>query len=245
MNFPADHPMHVGYQWNAQKQNDILAEADLILVLDSDVPWIPLINKPSADFKIYYVDIDPLKENTPLWYIPSKSFIQADSNTALQQLKGWLEQADINTTTVEQRRIKYSNLHDKQRQAWKKGKAQLKKQDVITPEFLIASLKDVIDEDTIVLNEAITNYENVSKHLGRNLPGTYFASGASSLGWNGGAAIGAKLAAPDKTIISLTGDGTYMFSNPTPVHWVSKKYNAPFLTIVFNNKGWGAHANQH
>ena len=34
MNFPADHPLHVGYQWNAQKQNDILAEADLVLILD-------------------------------------------------------------------------------------------------------------------------------------------------------------------------------------------------------------------
>ncbi|MER2191538.1 MAG: thiamine pyrophosphate-requiring protein [Solibacillus sp.] len=239
VNFPANHPLHVGYQWNAQKQNDFLAQADLILILDSDVPWIPLVNKPASDCKIYYVDIDPLKENTPLWYIPSKRFIQADSYTALQQLNGWLEQAPIKATVVEQRYTKYKIIHDKQRQGWKK-EAQLKKQSVITAEFLIATLNEVVDDDTIILNEAITNYENVCKHLGRSIPGTYFASGASSLGWNGGAAIGAKLAAPEKTIISLTGDGTYMFSNPTPVHWVAKKYNTPFLTIVFNNKGWGA-----
>lgn len=239
VNFPANHPLHVGYQWNAQKQNELLAQADLILILDSDVPWIPLVNKPSSDCKIYYVDIDPLKESTPLWYIPSKRFIQADSHTALQQINGWLEQASIKASVVEQRFTKYKKVHDKQRQLWKK-ESQMKKQNVITAEFLIATLNDVIDDDTIILNEAITNYENVCKHLGRSVPGTYFASGASSLGWNGGAAIGVKLAAPEKTVISLTGDGTYMFSNPTPVHWVAKKYETPFLTIVFNNKGWGA-----
>ncbi len=239
LNFPADHPMHVGYQWNTPKQNDILAEADLILILDSDVPWIPLINKPTKDCKIYYIDVDPLKERTPLWYIPSESFMKADSFTALQQLNAWLEQEKIDEETVNRRYHKISQIHNKQRNEWR-NQEELNDPDTITPAYLLACLREAIDEDTIVLNEAITNYENVCKHLGRNKPGTYYASGASALGWNGGAAIGAKLAAPDKTVISLTGDGTYMFSNPTPVHWMSRKYNAPFLTIIFNNRGWGA-----
>jgi len=239
LNFPADHPLHLGYQWNTPSQNQILADADLILILDSDVPWIPMINKPADTSKIYYIDEDPLKERIPLWYIPSESFIKADSVTALQQLNGWLSEADINEEAVKQRHTVISHLHNAQRKEWKKQE-QLVDEEVITPAFLIASLREAIDNDTIVLNEAITNYESVCKHLGLTEPGTYLGSGASSLGWNGGAAIGAKLAAPDKTIVSLTGDGTYMFSNPTPVHWVSKKYNAPFLTIIFNNKGWGA-----
>jgi len=239
LNFPANHPMHVGYHWNTPKQNQILAEADLILILDSDVPWIPMINKPSETSKIYYIDEDPLKERIPLWYIPSESFIKADSLTALQQLNEWVGQATVDEVKVKKRYNEFSNVHLAQRNDWKKQEALLD-EEVITPAYLIASLRELIDDDTIVLNEAITNYENVCKHLGRNEPGTYLSSGASSLGWNGGAAIGAKLAAPDKTIVTLTGDGTYMFSNPTPVHWVSKKYNAPFLTIIFNNKGWGA-----
>ena len=94
LNFPADHQLHVGYQWNTSSQNKILAEADLILILDSDVPWIPMINKPSETSKIYYIDEDPLKERIPLWYIPSESFIKADSLTALQQLNDWLLQVE-------------------------------------------------------------------------------------------------------------------------------------------------------
>ncbi|TSI09300.1 thiamine pyrophosphate-requiring protein [Lysinibacillus sp. BW-2-10] len=239
LNFPADHPLHLGYQWNTPSQNKTLAEADLILILDSDVPWIPMINKPSETSKIFYIDEDPLKERIPLWYIPSDSFIKADSFTALQQLNDWLSKVKIDKNVVKKRFKEVSQVHFDQRNEWK-AQEVIQDEDTITSAYLLASLRELIDDDTIILNESITNYENACKHLSRNVPGTYLGSGASSLGWNGGAAIGAKLAAPDKTIVSLTGDGTYMFSNPTPVHWVSKKYNAPFLTIVFNNKGWGA-----
>lgn len=58
-----------------------------------------------------------------------------------------------------------------------------------------------------------------------------------------GAALGAKLAKPDKTIVSLTGDGTYLFSLPSSVHWLSRRYKAPFLTVIYNNQGWNATKN--
>ena len=67
-----------------------------------------------------------------------------------------------------------------------------------------------------------------------------FASGGGSLGWTGGAAIGVKLAAPDKTIVALTGDGSYMFSQPSTVHWMARRYRTPFLQVVYNNRGWKA-----
>ncbi|MUG72173.1 thiamine pyrophosphate-requiring protein [Paenibacillus validus] len=241
LNFPGDHPLQVGYQWNKPGQNPILAEADLILVLDSDVPWMPLHNKPSKDCTIYYIDIDPLKEKTPLWYIPSKRSYKADSFVALQQLNAYLDTVrdQIDDKAVQERYQQFTEIHNRQREEWNRLE-QLSDSSVITPEYLTACIREAIDEDTIVLFETITNYETVSKHLPRTKPGTIFGSGASSLGWHGGGAIGAKLAAPDQTIVSLTGDGSYIFSNPTPVHWVSKKYNTPFLTVIYNNHGWGA-----
>src|SRR5690625_5736483 len=69
-------------------------------------------------------------------------------------------------------------------------------------------------------------------------PGSIFGSGAGGLGWNGGAALGDKLADSSKTIINIVGDGCYLFSVPSSVHWMSKKYNIPFLTVIFNNNGW-------
>ena len=65
-----------------------------------------------------------------------------------------------------------------------------------------------------MLTEAITNYPVVCEHLLPSRPGSLLASGGSSLGWSGGAAVGAKLAAPDRTMVSLVGDGSYLFGVP-------------------------------
>ena len=55
-----------------------------------------------------------------------------------------------------------------------------------------------------------------------------------------GAALGAKLAAPDKFVVATLGDGAYMFANPMVAHWVSDVHKLPILTIVFNNSLYGA-----
>ena len=50
--------------------------------------------------------------------------------------------------------------------------------------------------------------------------------------------MGVKLARPDRTVIALTGDGSFMFSVPSSVHWMARRYATPFLQIIFNNRGW-------
>ncbi len=53
-------------------------------------------------------------------------------------------------------------------------------------------------------------------------------------------ALGLKAAAPDRLVISTVGDGSYMFGNPLAAHYVSAAECLPTLTIVFNNRMWGA-----
>ena len=78
-------------------------------------------------------------------------------------------------------------------------------------------------------------------HLNLVNPGTYFStSPVSGLGWGMNAALGAKLAAPDRLVVSVVGDGSYYFSNPTASHYCARAYGLPVLTIVFNNSSWGA-----
>lgn len=238
MNFPANHPMHCGYQWNENKQHPILEDADFILAIDSDVPWIPTKNKPPKDAVIYYIDADPLKEEMPLWYIPSKQFFRADSFTALKQINRKVDQYTIDQSAISSRRYRVKLYHEELKKA--ALLAAEFREDIITPEYLTACIKEIVDDNTIVLNEAITNYGSVTTYLGANKPGSYFSSGAGSLGWNGGAAIGVKLAHPDKTVISLTGDGSYLFSVPSVVHAMAEQNNTPFLTIIYNNQGWNA-----
>jgi acetolactate synthase-1/2/3 large subunit len=49
-----------------------------------------------------------------------------------------------------------------------------------------------------------------------------------------------KLAAPEAPVVALTGDGSYMFSVPSTVHWMARRYRTPFLQVVYNNGGWKA-----
>ena len=71
----------------------------------------------------------------------------------------------------------------------------------------------------------------------RSFMGSLLSGG---LGFGLGAALGAKLAAPEREVITTVGDGSYMFGNPLPYHFVARAENLPTLTIITNNTMWGA-----
>ncbi len=235
VNFPHDNVLYQGNQWNEPQQNAALAEADVVLVIDSDVPWIPMSSQPNAKAKIYHIDVDPLKAQMPLWYISARGRYAADAGVALGQINAALEGMALDGAVADKRRERWSKLHEARKSALaekeKPGKA-------LTAERLTAALRRRITADTLVVNEGISNYQTIFDHLALTRPGSMFTSGGGSLGWNGGAAIGAKLAHPKKTVIALTGDGSYMFSVPSSVHWMARRYATPFLTVVYNNGGW-------
>ncbi len=238
VNCPHNDPLYQGNHWNHPFQNRALAEADFVLVVDSDVPWIPTVSKPSDGAAIAIIDVDPLKQSTPLWSIKARQCYRADAATAFAQLNARLDCVEIDAEAAERRRRHYAVRH-------RERKAELDRReapsgDVITPEYLTACVRRQVGLEAIVLNEGITNYPAICDHMAREHPGTMFASGGGSLGWTGGAAIGMKLAAPGKTFVALTGDGSYMFSAPSAVHWMARRYRTPFLQIIYNNRGWNA-----
>jgi acetolactate synthase-1/2/3 large subunit len=236
VNFPHDHELYLGNRWNSDTQDEFLAEADVVLVIDSDVPWIPLFNRPAQDAAVHHIDIDPLKCQMPLSAIATSHAYQADAQTALRQLNTWLEPLDPRRDLVADRCARYAAVH-------RRRGADLDAREgaggtVITPEHLTSRLRTLLGSDALVLNEGISNYQAIWDHLRVREPGSLFTSGGGSLGWNGGAAIGAKLAFPERTIVALTGDGSYMMSLPSSVHWMARRYSTPFLQVIYNNGGW-------
>lgn len=83
MCFPATHPSYVGFRLSFDK---ITTEADVIFILDCNVPWIPSRNPPRKDAKIYHVDIDPLNATIGVSFFPADGRWKADSYTTLSQL---------------------------------------------------------------------------------------------------------------------------------------------------------------
>lgn len=238
MNFPADHPMHLGYDDFVQP-NPFLPNADVIVVLDSDFPWLTQNSTRQSSAKLYWVDADPIKETIPLWYYSGQQPYRADAGTALRQIRQALSALRRDEAALEQRRQAIAAESRRLRAEWEKEES-IPTDQAITPEYLTRVVRELCDEDTIVVNETITNYGVVWRHLRNRTLGSFYGSGGSSLGWHGGAAIGVKLAHPTKTVIALTGDGSYLFSVPSAVHLTAAKYGAPFLTVIYNNGGWKA-----
>jgi len=238
LNFPHDDPHYLGSHWNHPFQNDALARADVVLVIDSDVPWIPVHNRPGPKARIFHIDIDPLKQSMPLWSFPAEASFRADAAPALRQLNEAVDALGFDEVAAAKRRRHFAGAHARRDAAL--ARAEAPKRGEITPEFLTACVRKAIDADTIVLSEGITSYPAIADHTVRTCPGTYFNSGGGSLGWHGGAAIGMRLAMPGRMIVALAGDGSYMFSTPSTVHWMARRYGTPFLTVIYNNRGWKA-----
>jgi acetolactate synthase-1/2/3 large subunit len=237
MNFPSNHPLCV-----RGMGTDYLQKADVILVIDHDIPYIPALFHPALKTKIIQIGIDPVKQDMVLWGFPADILFPADSAKAVPALTRLIKRS-IAKARQEFSVVRY--VEAAKEQAYTEAAAQAFAQSQsgqapISPEWFCRCLAEVVGDDDIIVDESLTSGMAVARYLPRTKPGTYFSSGGSSLGFGLGAALGVKLAAPEKKVICLVGDGSFIFGCPTPAFWVSNAYGLPFLCIVFNNQGYNA-----
>lgn len=231
MNFPTTHPLYLCHEPGAHIEN-----ADAILVIDHDVPWVPSKTTLRSDAKIIFLDMDAIKENLPMWGFPVDIYLQGDSSKTLPVLNQMVGQhlSSDRKAVVRTRFEKIKQEHERMFAAYHKAAVEGADSTPISSEWLCRCLDETIDENTLVIEEAVTNRYAVLHQLRRTKPDTYW-TGGTSLGFALGGALGAKLAAPDKTVVSLIGDGSFVFGCPTATLWAAAAYKAPFLTIIFNN----------
>ncbi|KAI0376732.1 acetolactate synthase [Hypomontagnella monticulosa] len=252
-NFPTTSFLHQGHQWNGGGQLPALTEADVVLVVDADVPWIPAQSRPSSTARIFHLDCDPLKESTTLWSLPCERRWKCDSELALEQLCAAVQASDIFKQDPSIRRIEGRKKHLEERYLQRKSKLrnaeEPRKDGKVSVPYFMSRLRDATaDVHVVGLNESTTNLGNVADHLCHDAPLSLIGSGGGSLGWYSGAAVGASLALrvsgrSDDLVIAFTGDGTWLFGVPSCAYWMAKKYDTPFLTIIWNNGGWASPKN--
>jgi acetolactate synthase-1/2/3 large subunit len=227
---PSSHPMHFGSEAGA-----LLTDADLVIVLESDVPWIPGLQHPPGGARIVQIGEEPAYVRYPMRSFPSNLTIQSSAGNALAALAGML------SSRLQMAEARIAARRQRLTERMRTRRAQLAKDaasgDKISPEFLSHAIGEAVGPDAVIFNE----YPLRTDHCAREHPGSYFAlSAAGGLGWGLGAALGAKLAAPDKFVVATLGDGAYMFANPMAGHWVAGTHDLPILTIIFNNSRYGA-----
>ncbi|KAF4543052.1 Alpha beta hydrolase fold protein [Lasiodiplodia theobromae] len=245
MCFPANHPAWLGLRYGVDES---IKTADVIVVLDCDVPWINTQCHPKEGAKIYHIDADPLKQQMPVFYINALGRYKADSELAINQLHSYIGSSPdlsqrVKSAEYDHRRNKLQESH-KEKLATIASLAKPGDDGSYGASYLISRVRKACPEDTIWAIEAVTNTPFVADQIQATIPGSWINCGGGGLGWSGGGALGIKLATDNagekKFVCQIVGDGTYLFSVPGSVYWISQRYKIPILTIVLNNKGWNA-----
>jgi acetolactate synthase-1/2/3 large subunit len=222
---PSSHPMNAGYD-----SGPLVGEADLIIVIESDAPWYPNMHGPAAGCRVAHIGEDPIYARYPMRSFPSDLSIASPAAIALAALDAALAQQKL---SFDARRARLIERH----QARRAKSAKEASASALNAATFSAAVGDAVGTDAVIFNE----YPLSLEHCAREKPGTFYGlSAAGGLGWGLGAAMGAKLAAPEKFIVATVGDGAYMFANPTVCHWVADKFDIPVLTVIFNNSRYGA-----
>jgi acetolactate synthase-1/2/3 large subunit len=237
LNIPQDSPCFAGFD-----PLPLLEQADLGLLLDSDVPFVPQYAKRAGAIKWIQVDIDPLKSDFPMWGFPTDMRIQGDCATVLQQV---LDVVEARADEAYRRRVAarmagWSGAREQLARRRADASANKGVAGALTPAFVFATLNGKLSQDDIVLNEAIRNAPILQEHITRTKPRSYVGLAGGGLGFSGGMALGLKLAQPDRRIVQVIGDGGFHFSSPDSVYAVAQQYQIPVLTVVLDNGGWQA-----
>jgi acetolactate synthase-1/2/3 large subunit len=235
VNFPHDHPLHLGYNQSGTT-NPSLAGADVVLVVEADVPWYPALQKPAAAASVIHLGVDPFFSRYPMRSYPCDVPIVATPAVALPLLAERVRR-HAERDAVDARAARLADEHRRRRSAWDAAAMAQATKSTIGFAWVARCLGEMLDEDTVVVNE----YPLDLRQVGFSRPGTYFGSPHSSgLGFGLGAALGIKLARPEKTVVATLGDGAYFFSEPMSCHFVQRAHALPVLTVIFNNQQWEA-----
>jgi benzoylformate decarboxylase len=106
----------------------------------------------------------------------------------------------------------------------------------ISPAYLMRTLATLLPANAVVVDESASSLAHVLRHLPFSAPGSFYGSKTGTLGWAMGAAVGIKLACPDRPVVVTIGDGSVMYA-PQAL-WTAAHYRLPITYVVANNSSY-------
>ena len=231
-NFPKDHPLYAGTDVATA-----LEEADVVVVLEADVPWTPKVTGPPEGCRVIGIGEDPLFSGYPVRGFPVDLNLSGSPRLVLQALVDAVKSAAVDATRVQDRSEKWWGITRQRREKSKQSALSGRGRRPMDKAWFTRCLSEALGEDTVLVNELGVDVAQ----LNITRPGSYFGTPPSGgLGWGIGASLGAKLADPSRTVVCCVGDGSFIFGSGSAGHMVSQAQDLPVLTIVWNNGIWNA-----
>jgi benzoylformate decarboxylase len=216
--FPEDHPLFRGHLVLAQKGlAEQLSPYDVVLVLGAQVfQYYPYVPGPvvEGDTRLVQVTEDFEEANRAA----TGSSVVGDVGAAIRQLTGLLPETERQAPPTPEK-------HPAPKPSWP-----------ISVEYLMYVLSEALPEDAMVADESASSKPKLHKYVRPSRPGGYLTSAAGGLGYCLPAAVGLKLAEPERPVVCVIGDGSVSYS--IQALWSAARYETDLVVVVVNNSGY-------
>ncbi|MCK5352863.1 thiamine pyrophosphate-binding protein, partial [bacterium] len=238
---PDDHPLTLGMTgfWGTQYTNDSCRNADYIMALGTrfkeadSSSWYPEYTFSIPDTRLIHIDIEPTEIGRNY---PVEIGVVADLKMALPVLTrvarklfpdGIRKPQLVEEIAANREEFKASNLEMEQSDAFP-----------MMPERILAELREVLPKDAVITTDVGWNKNGVGQQFPIFEPGSIqITGGLATMGFGAPAAIGAKLARPDKVVVALVGDGGFG-QNPAMLA-TARAEGVAVVWIIMNNDAFG------
>lgn len=215
--FPQDHPL---YQGNLPPSRKALAEQlsghDAVLVLGAPVfLYYPYVPGPTVreGTSVFQITEDPEEASRATL----GTSVVGEVGAAVRELAGLLPEAA--------------------RPAGQRPEPQPpEKTTPISVAYAMYALSRELPEDAVIPDESISSSAQLHRHLRVRRPGGYYHTASGGLGYAMPAAVGLKLASPERPVVCVIGDGSAMYS--VQALWTAARYGVPVVFYVIDNSGY-------
>ena len=238
---PDDHPLVLGMTgfWGTKFINQKCREADYVIALgtrfaEADCSsWDSRFTFRMPPTKLIHIDIDPseIGRNYPV-EIGAVADLKQALRVLLRKAKelypsGRKNEALAREIASYRKEFKESNAEHVRNAAYP-----------MRPERILAAVREVLPRDALITTDVGWNKNGVGQQFPVLTPGTIFTPGGyATMGFGAPAALGAKLACPERVVVALVGDGGFG-QNPAFLA-TAVESDIPVVWVVMNNYAFG------
>ncbi|HJZ69360.1 MAG TPA: thiamine pyrophosphate-binding protein [Blastocatellia bacterium] len=236
--FPTGHPLYAGPLFpNAKQTRALLEGVDVILAIGVN-NLAPLVYTGTRMMPedVRMVQIDANDRELGKTY-RAEVAILADPRSAIEELIEELTPfASSASESLAKRRALIEERIADARAKFAEHANLSASGGPMSPAYVAREMRRAAAEDAVLVDESVTSTAFVRTIFELNQPGTFFYAKGGSLGLGLPAAIGVKLAMPDRQVICSVGDGTALYT--IQALWTAARYGLAVKFIVFNNASY-------
>jgi benzoylformate decarboxylase len=237
--FPSSHPLYRGSMTRSQQGvREVLDQHDLLFSVGGDMfTWsLPSTVKPMPQgMKLIHLDTDP-------WQIgksyPAEVGILGDPKATLPDITAAVRErmTAAQKSAVATRLKAATDAIKADREALRAKARALAGKTPVMPLALLEAIGAMLPKDAVVIEEVLSSNPGTRSLINSEDPQSFFALRGGGIGWGLPAAIGVKLALPDRPVVALVGDGSAMYT--VQALWTAAHDKIPVIWVIFNNTSY-------